>query len=81
MPDNALVGAASDLICAQVFGHTCHVWTRPLGSPPADVRERHLGLRANFCRYARGFLTRDPRGYAVQPPKPGLTALLAPARS
>ena len=81
VPDNALVGAASDLICVQVLGHTCRVWTRPVGAPPGDVRERHLQLRANFCRFARDFLRRNPRGYSVQPAKPGLTALLAASRA
>ena len=76
VPDNAFVGAASDRICVQIVGHTCRVWTRPVGAPPADVRERHLQLRANFCRYARAFLRRNPSGYSVQPARPGLTALL-----
>jgi hypothetical protein len=81
VPDNAMVGAASDLICVQIVRHTCRVWTRPLGAPPADVRERHLQLRANFCRYTRGFLKRNPRGYSVQPARPGLTALLPRMRT
>ncbi len=81
VPDNALVGAASDLICVQIVGHTCHVWTRPVGAPPADVRERHLQLRANFCRFTRDFLRRHPRGSSVQPARPGLTALLPRVRT
>lgn len=81
VPDNALVGAASDRICVQVFGHTCRVWTRPVGAPAADVRERHLQLRANFCRLTHDFLRRNPRGYSVQPARPGLTALLPEIRT
>jgi hypothetical protein len=81
VPDNALVGAASDRICVQLVGHTCRVWTRPIGAPPADVRERHLQLRSNFCKYTRGFLRRNPRGYSVQPARPGLTALLPRMRT
>lgn len=81
VPNNALVGAASDLICVQIVGHTCRVWTRPIGAPPTDIRERHLQLRANFCRYTRGFLKRNPRGYSVQTARPGLTALLPRART
>ncbi|HJU36636.1 MAG TPA: hypothetical protein VJ716_04360 [Gaiellaceae bacterium] len=76
VPDDALVGAASDRICVQIVGPSCRVWTRPLGAPPADVRERHLQLRRSFCRYARDFLRRNPRGYSVEPARPGLTALL-----
>lgn len=80
VPDNALVGAASDLICVQVVGHACRVFTRPVGAPAAEVRERHLQLRASFCRFARPFLQRHPRGISVQPARPGLTALLPHAR-
>jgi hypothetical protein len=81
VPDNALVGAASDRICVQIVGHTCRVWTRPVGAPPADVRERHLQLRANFCRFTRDFLRRNPRGYSVQAARPGLTALVPLTRT
>jgi hypothetical protein len=81
VPDNALVGAASDLICVRVVGHACGVWTRPVGAPAADVRERHLQLRASFCRFTRDFLRRNPRGYSVQPARPGLTALLPRVRT
>jgi hypothetical protein len=75
VPHGALTGGYG-LICAQVSGPTCRVWTRPIGAPAADVRLRHLQLRANFCRYVRDFLGRNPRGISVQPPNPGLTALL-----
>ncbi len=81
VPDNVLVGGASDRICVQIFGHTCRVWTRPIGAPPANVRERHLQLRANFCRFTRDFLRRNRRGYSVQPARPGLTALLPEIRT
>jgi hypothetical protein len=81
VPDNALVGAANDLICVQLVGHACRVWTRPVGAPVADIRERHLQLRASFCRFTHDFLRRNPRGYSVQPARPGLTALLPHART
>lgn len=80
VPNDAVVGGGSDLICAQVSGQTCRVWTRPPDAPAADVRERHLAQRASFCRFARDFLRRNPRGYSVLQPQPGLTALLQPAR-
>lgn len=76
VPNNALVGGGGDLICAQVSGQVCRVWTRPINAPPADIRERHLQLRANFCRLVRRFLRHTPSGRSVQPARPGLTALL-----
>lgn len=76
VPNNALVGGGGDLICAQVSGQVCRVWTRPINAPPANVRERHLQLRANFCRLVRRFLRHTPSGRSVQPARPGLTALL-----
>lgn len=79
VPHEALAGGSgsgSYRICAQVSGRSCRVWTRLIGAAPADVRERHLQLRKNFCAYTRRFLSRDPRGYSVQPARPGLTALL-----
>lgn len=80
MPHGALA-SGPNLICAQVSGQTCHVWTRPIDAPAADVRQRHFELRSSFCAYTRGFLRDNPRGYVAQPANPGLAALLAPARS
>jgi hypothetical protein len=77
VPHDALIGGnGSQLICAQVVGHRCRVWTRSIGAPAADVRERHLQLRKSFCAYTRRFLARDPDGVSVTPARPGLTALL-----
>ena len=79
VPHDALAGGSgsnSYLICAQVSGRNCRVWTRLIGAPAADVRQRHYQLRASFCAHTRGFLRHDPRGYSVQPARPGLTALL-----
>ncbi len=79
VPHDALAGGSgsgSYLICAQVSGRSCRVWTRLIGAPAADVRQRHYQVRASFCAYTRRFLSRDPRGYSVQPARPGLTALL-----
>jgi hypothetical protein len=79
VPPDALAGGSgsgSYLICAQVSGRSCRVWTRLIGAPAADVRQRHYQLRASFCAYTRRFLRHDPRGYSVQPARPGLTALL-----
>jgi hypothetical protein len=79
VPHDALAGGSgsnSYLICAQVSGRTCRVWTRLIGAPAADVRRRHYQLRASFCAHTRRFLRHDPRGYSVQPARPGLTALL-----
>ena len=79
VPHNALAGGSGSgafHICAQVIRHTCRVWTRLIGAPAADVRERHLQLRKSFCRLARSFLRRNPRGYSVEQARPGLTALL-----
>jgi hypothetical protein len=33
------------------------------------------------CRFTRDFLRRNPRGYSVQPARPGLTALLPRVRT
>lgn len=79
VPHDALAGGSgsgSYLICAQVSGRSCRVWTRLIGAPAADVRQRHYQLRASFCAHTRRFLQHDPRGYSVQPARPGLTALL-----
>jgi hypothetical protein len=79
VPHDALAGgsgSSSYLICAQVSHRSCRVWTRLIGAPAADVRQRHYQLRASFCAHTRRFLRHDPRGYSVQPARPGLTALL-----
>jgi hypothetical protein len=79
VPHDALAGGSgsgSYLICAQVSGRSCRVWTRLIDAPAADVRQRHYQLRSSFCAYIRRFLRHDPRGYSVQPARPGLTALL-----
>jgi hypothetical protein len=84
VPHTALAGGGGSnayLICAQVAGRTCRVWTRTIGAPAADVRERHLQLRKSFCAHTRRFLRHNPRGYSVQPVRPGLTALLPMVRS
>ena len=83
VPDKALAGGSgsgANHICVQIFGHTCRVWTRRFNAPPADVRERHLQLRASFCRLARRFLKHNPLGYSIPPTRPGLTALLPQSR-
>jgi hypothetical protein len=69
-------GSSAYRICAQVSGHSCRVWTRLIGAPAADIRERHFQLQASFCAHTRRFLRTDPRGYSVEPVRPGLTALL-----
>jgi hypothetical protein len=79
VPRGALAGGSGSgayLICAQVSGRACHVWTRLIGAPAADVRERHFQLRRSFCAHTRDFLRQNPRGYSVEPPNPGLTAVL-----
>jgi hypothetical protein len=84
VPHTALAGGGGSnayLICAQVSGRTCRVWTRTIGAPAADVRERHLQLRKSFCAHTRRFLRQNPRGYSVEPVRPGLTALLPMVRS
>lgn len=79
VPHDALEGGSGSgayHICAQVSGQSCRVLTRLIGAPAADIRERHFQLRRSFCAHTRDFLSEHPRGYSVEPPNPGLTAVL-----
>jgi len=57
--------------CATLFHGRCTVWAKRLSHPPFITRRLHYRVAASFCAYARRFLAKHPKGYAIELLTPG----------
>jgi hypothetical protein len=65
------LATAYGLTCARFSGSRCEVWAKRLSHPPYITRQLHYRVAASFCAYARTFLAKHPKGYAIEVVTPG----------
>jgi hypothetical protein len=65
------LATAYGLTCARFSGSRCEVWAKRLSHPPYITRQLHYRVAASFCAYARTFLVKHPKGYAIEVVTPG----------